>query len=218
MLKESDLIRSLQKHALPAPAGVWGMGDDAAVLPFNDQESYVLSKDLLVEDRHFRRRYFTPEDLAHKTLHVNLSDIAAMGAAPVFVMMGIALPASIDADWAERFTTSFTQLCAQEGVCLIGGDTTASERDLFLSITIIGRAPSAHLKFRKGAGAGDILCLAGRTVARRETGSHRNDGCFRWSVYRPIPPDGKQRTRRAGGDGNSSPLSSAARGMRRAGA
>lgn len=160
MLKESDIIQKLQA-AFPSAAGVTGIGDDAAVLPLSDRESYVVSKDILVENRHFRLRYGDAETLAHKALHVNLSDIAAMGAQPQFVLLGVALTPNLPNAWIRKFLDGFAESCKKKNVQLIGGDTTASDHDLLISVTVIGRGDKAHLKFRHGAKAGDAVCVAG---------------------------------------------------------
>ena len=160
MLRESDIIQNLQT-AFAASSDLVGIGDDAAVLPLNDTESYVISKDILVEHRHFRLATTDAASLAHKSLHVNLSDIAAMGAVPLFVMMGIALPQSLSPEWVRQFMSSFVDACKEQNIVLIGGDTTASERDVLISITVIGKGSKSNLKFRKDAKAGDIICVAG---------------------------------------------------------
>lgn len=157
MLKEADIIQSL-RHAFPIAGGI---GDDAAVLPLNDCENYVISKDILVEHRHFRLTTTDAASLAHKALHVNLSDIAAMGAMPQFILMGIAIPPHINTVWIDGFMAAFAAACRAQNVTLIGGDTTASERDLFISITVIGRVAKTHLKFRSGAKPGDVICVVG---------------------------------------------------------
>lgn len=160
MLNEADIIRTLQAAFAPS-LGVVGIGDDAAVLPLNASENYVVTKDILVENRHFRLNYAAAADLAHKSLHVNLSDIAAMGATPLFALLGIALPPQLPKAWVGEFLGGFAEACKKQKVQLIGGDTTASERDLFISVTVLGRAKKTHLKFRRGAKPGDAVCVAG---------------------------------------------------------
>ena len=86
MMNEDKLIHFLKKHS----AGF--IGDDAAVIPCAQDMCSVVTKDMLIEDIHFRSHYFTPADLAHKVLHVNPSDIAAMGAKPLYILCGIAIP------------------------------------------------------------------------------------------------------------------------------
>jgi len=160
-LKEEDIIQNLGSFFPDLPQGVLGIGDDAALLPAPNGESYVISKDQLVENIHFRLSYGHPENLAHKALHVNLSDMAAMGALPAFVMLGLAVPPGINPEWVRRFSENFAKEAQAQNIILIGGDTTASPREIFISITIIGRAPTAHIKYRHSAKVGDIICVAG---------------------------------------------------------
>ena len=154
MLNESEIIAKLQSEF---PHYI---GDDGAVLPLSEQKKTVITKDVLVEDVHFRTRYTDPASLAHKALHVNLSDLAAMGAKPQFVLLGISIPPSREA-YVTAFLESFGQVCKAASVILIGGDTTASPDKLFISVTAIGVAYSAHLKYRHTAQPGDLICVAG---------------------------------------------------------
>jgi len=161
MLSEAEIIKKVQQAMNSVAAGVYGIGDDAAILPLNDMTSYVISKDLLVEDTHFRLRYFEPENLSHKALHVNLSDLAAMGATPQFVLLGLSIPQDLDQGWIDTFLEGFVGECKKQEISLIGGDTTLSQHGLFISATVIGQAQKAHLKFRNRAQPGEILCVAG---------------------------------------------------------
>ncbi len=162
-INETTLIASLKKAFPPSilPAHTLGIGDDAAVLPPLNPEQWVITQDLLAENKHFRRRYFSPEDLAHKALQVNLSDLAAMGAKPVFALLSLAIPGHYESSWISAFTSSFSRACHQAQINLLGGDTTAAEHDLFIQVTAIGRALPHHLKYRQGAQTGDQLCLIG---------------------------------------------------------
>lgn len=155
MLSESAVIQKLIDRF---PAYI---GDDAAVIPsINHSQSYVVTKDLLLENIHFRTGYFNPADLAHKALHANLSDIAAMGAKPHFILCGIGIPEMHHA-YGQAFLSSLTTACQAAGVFLIGGDTTRSTQDLLISITAIGIADSHHIKYRTNAKVGNYLCVAG---------------------------------------------------------
>ena len=155
MIQEDKIVQTLK-----ATSGGF-IGDDAAVLPNVDMSHrYVMSKDLLVENVHFRTTYFTPEDLAHKALHVNLSDIASMGAEPLYILCGISIPSHLQ-DYAPRFLNSLTAACQNVGVTLIGGDTTASVDCLFISITAIGKTLESNTKYRNGAQASDLICVIG---------------------------------------------------------
>jgi len=157
-LQESDFI-SLFKDSFPQ-----FIGDDAAVLSSPKNSSLlpqVFTKDLLLEDVHFRKRYFSPKDLAYKALQVNLSDIVAMGALPTEVMLGISAPKS-ESTYLYEFAKHFIFFCQQEKITLIGGDTTTSPDKIFLSITAIGRAlPEQELIYRHTLKSGDYLCVIG---------------------------------------------------------
>lgn len=154
MLSENSIIQML-KQQFPTH-----IGDDAAVIPCSDTACVVISKDLLNENTHFRVTYHPPELLAHKALHVNLSDIAAMGASPKYVLLGLGLPKAYEPN-IETFLNAFSKACKNSGVTLIGGDTTRAEV-LTISITAIGESPLQNIKYRSTAKAGDILCITGQ--------------------------------------------------------
>lgn len=154
MLNEAHIIANL-KAAFPEH-----IGDDAAVIPGHGEECYVITKDILVEDVHFRLSYFNASSLAHKALQVNLSDIAGMGAKPKFVVLGIAIPEQ-NSTYIKDVLHYFAEHIKNAGLLLIGGDTTKSPDKLFLSITVIGSASPENLRYRSTAKVGDVICVAG---------------------------------------------------------
>jgi thiamine-monophosphate kinase len=117
-----------------------------------------VTTDMLVEGRHFLPRA-DPRALGHKSLAVNLSDLAAMGAAPRWASLAIALPAADEA-WLEAFSQGFFALADRYGVELIGGDTTRGPV-LTISITAMGEVPGAVALYRAGARPGDDLWVSG---------------------------------------------------------
>jgi thiamine-monophosphate kinase len=160
----------------PGPAGVvLGIGDDCALLrPPRPGHLIAISSDMLVEGRHF----FAGTEAAaigHKTLAVNLSDLAAMGAAPMGFTLAVALP-TIDPDWLGGFTRGLFALADRHGCPLVGGDTTRGP--LCLSVTVFGDVPEATVLRRDGATAGDDLWVSGplgaaaAAVAARTRGDH----------------------------------------------
>lgn len=159
MLIEHNIITRLQQAFSQCAPGITGIGDDAAVIPLNERKSYVITKDLLVEDKHFSLRYYDPESLAHKTLHVNLSDMAAMGAIPCYGVLGLSIPITLSEEFLDQFLNYFSLLCQDNGVHLIGGDTTASGDKFVISLTVIGRVETNQLKFRTGAQPGDLVAV-----------------------------------------------------------
>lgn len=154
-MREDDIIQTLQNQFPDY------IGDDAAVLPHSIEEAQLISKDLLIEDIHFRRHYFSPWDLAHKALHANLSDLAAMGAKAHYLLCGISIPEKVQ-DYALSFLNALNVLCKELGITLIGGDTTSSPDKLYISITVIGYSPKAHIKYRHTAKTDDIIVIAGQ--------------------------------------------------------
>ncbi len=147
--------------ALPSN-GFEGIGDDCAVLPISDCESLVFTADSLCEGVHFLRDKISARELGAKSLSVNLSDVAAMGAKPVATMLSISLPKDIDEAWAHEFVEGYTAQSQRYGVNIIGGDTTSSQSGVVVSITAIGRVRSGNIKRRSGAKVGDIIAVTGR--------------------------------------------------------
>ena len=143
------------------PAGVVGIGDDAAVIERPGQESLLVTIDTLVEEIHFLREKVSPHDLGEKSLAVNLSDIAAMGGTPTSAFLALALPESIDVEWIDEFFAGLRALGMREGVSLLGGDTTRSPGPVVITIAVLGTAPPAHIKRRSMAQPGDIVCVTG---------------------------------------------------------
>jgi thiamine-monophosphate kinase len=135
-----------------------GVGDDCAVLRPNAGLELALTTDMLVEGRHFTADV-DARSLGHKSLAVNLSDLAAMGAAPRWVLLAIGLPAA-DERWVEEFAAGFFALAERHGVELIGGDTTRSALRT-ISITAIGELPSGVALYRSSAQPGDDIWVSG---------------------------------------------------------
>lgn len=141
--------------------GIKGIGDDCAVLPVSGDEALVVTTDMLVEGVHFLRGAGSASELGAKSLAVNLSDVAAMGARPVASFLSIALPAECRGEWAREFMEGYRELSARHGVRLAGGDTTAALGGVAINVTAIGRAPLSRLKYRSGARVGDIIVVNG---------------------------------------------------------
>ena len=154
MASEFDLIRRF--FTRPAPNAVLGVGDDAALVQVSPGRLLAVSSDMLVAGRHFLPDA-DPYLLGHKTLAVNLSDLAAMGAMPRWATLALALPES-DETWLEAFSRGFFELADRFGVALVGGDTTRGP--LNLCVTIIGETDVRPLR-RDAAQAGDEIWVSG---------------------------------------------------------
>jgi len=134
-----------------------GIGDDGAVIVSRPGSELVVTVDMLVEGRHFAANA-DPEGIGHKTLAVNLSDLAAMGALPRFALLAGALPSS-DPQWIAAFMRGFDALATRYDVDLIGGDTTRGPRTL--CVTAIGEVPAGAAITRSGARVGDVVYVSG---------------------------------------------------------
>jgi thiamine-monophosphate kinase len=156
-VNEFELIARFFRRPAKSDSVVLGVGDDAALLRPTPGRLLVVSVDMLVAGRHFFADV-DPEALGHKTLAVNLSDIAAMGATPRWALLAGALPVA-DARWLAAFARGFFALADAHGVDLVGGDTTAGP--LNLCVTILGEAPQGQAITRAGARAGDDIYVSG---------------------------------------------------------
>lgn len=137
------------------------IGDDCTVLDLGG-EALVMTTDMLIEDVHFLRHASSPEDVGRKSLMVNISDVAAMGAKPVATLLSIALPESAQGEWSERFMRGYYEASRERGVALVGGDTTASRDKIAINVVAIGRAPMSNIKRRSAAKVGDAVCVTGK--------------------------------------------------------
>ena len=157
MASEFDIIR--RHFTRPVKHALLGVGDDCALVAAEPGTVLAVSTDMLVEGRHFFAGA-DPAKLGHKALAVNLSDLAAMGAAPRYATLALALP-DADETWLAQFSQGFFALADAFGVDLIGGDTTRGPRTI--SITVMGVVPPQLALRRDSARAGDEVWLSGCT-------------------------------------------------------
>jgi thiamine-monophosphate kinase len=156
-MNEFALIDRYFRRTVLDPAVRAGIGDDGAVVVPSPGCDLVLAVDMLVEGRHFLAGV-APATLGHKTLAVNLSDMAAMGARPRWALLAGALP-DVDEYWLAEFTRGLFLLADRFAVTLIGGDTTRGPRNFCL--TIVGEVPADAALTRAGARPGDDIYVSG---------------------------------------------------------
>lgn len=156
MLSEFDLIKQYFQRPRPGRA-VLGIGDDGALLAPTPGLHTVVSTDMLVEGRHFFAGA-DPFKLGHKSLAVNLSDLAAMGARPVAFTLSLALPEA-NREWLAGFSAGLFALADAHGCELIGGDTTKGP--LNICITVLGEVAPGHALRRDAAKVGDDIWISG---------------------------------------------------------
>lgn len=137
-----------------------GVGDDAAVLDYNDKQVLVTT-DLLLEGIHFDLRYVPLKHLGYKAVVVNLSDIYAMNGMPKQITVSIGLSSRFTLEHIEEIYSGIRLACEVYGVDLVGGDTSASMTGLIISISCIGEANKDEIVTRSGAKETDIICVSG---------------------------------------------------------
>jgi len=155
---EDDLI-ARYFSPIAGPEGL-GLRDDAALLTPPEGCDLVLTKDALVAGVHFLADD-PPGAIARKALRVNLSDLAAKGAAPLGFLLALALPGDWTADWLAAFAQGLGDDAARYGCPLFGGDTVKTPGPLMISITALGRAPRGRMVARTGVRPGDRLYVSG---------------------------------------------------------
>jgi thiamine-monophosphate kinase len=136
---------------------ILGIGDDAALLQVPLGQQLVVSTDTLVSGRHFPENT-SPADIAYKALAVNLSDLAAMGAEPAWILLALTLPQA-DERWLHEFTEGFFPLMQRFQLQLVGGDMT--QGPLTITIQALGFVPSGKALCRVGARPGDRIYVSG---------------------------------------------------------
>ncbi|MDH2925056.1 thiamine-phosphate kinase [Nicoletella semolina] len=155
---EFELIRTYFKQYAKQHSDVMlGIGDDCAITLLKPNQRLVTTTDMLVQGTHFFPD-ISPADLAYKSVAVNLSDLAAMGARPRWISLALSLP-RVDSVWLEAFSRSLFEILTQYNVALIGGDTVRGE--LSLTITAQGVLPQAVGLLRKNAKVGDWIFVSG---------------------------------------------------------
>ncbi|GAA4979536.1 thiamine-monophosphate kinase [Nonomuraea thailandensis] len=137
-----------------------GPGDDAAIIRAPDGR-VVVSTDLLLEGRHFRRDWSTGYDVGRKAAAQNLADVAAMGATPTSLVVGLGLPADLPLSWLDALTDGFADECATVGASVAGGDVTRCDL-VVIGVTAMGDLGGRAPVLRSGARPGHVVAVAGR--------------------------------------------------------
>lgn len=157
---EFGLIAALQPRLKSTASVEIGSGDDAAVLKLPG-DRLVVSTDMLVQNRHFRTEWSSPEDIGHKAAAQNFADLIAMGATPVALTVAVALPSSTPVDWVLGVVDGLVAEAAEVGAAVVGGDVTRGDV-VTISVTAMGVPAGARLVGRGGARPGDVVAVCGR--------------------------------------------------------
>ena len=160
-LGEFGLIKHLTKDIeIQNSETQYGVGDDAAVLEFKEQQTLVTT-DLLMEGVHFDLTYTPLKHLGYKAAIVNFSDIYAMNATPKQITVSLAVSKRFCIEDLEQFYDGLKLACQLHHVDIVGGDTTSSVTGLAISITCIGVAEKEQIVYRNGAKETDLICVTG---------------------------------------------------------
>ena len=138
-----------------------GIGDDAGAFIHPAGEVVLVTTDMMVERVHFLRSATSGFNLGYKSLAVNLSDIAAMGASAREAFISIAIPEDCSIEFIEDIYNGMKQLAASFQVNLLGGDTTGSKKDLVINVVVVGSAPKEDILYRCDAKKGDVIFCTG---------------------------------------------------------
>ena len=187
---EAELIERIRSRLKPPPAWMLvGIGDDAAVVEPERNRLEVLSVDALVEGVHFDRGFMPPDAIGHRALAVNLSDVAAMGAAPRLALLSFALPDALAIDDFDAMVGALAALAARTGVTVGGGNLTKSPGPLMLDVTVSGTVKRRGPLLRSGARPGDEVYVSGTVGAAAaglgmlQSGQQPGGGCIQRFLY-----------------------------------
>lgn len=165
MISERDFITSIREQITPdSGLLVKGIGDDCAVYRIERSDSTqlgLISMDSLIEGIHFDLSWHPPSLLGKKAAAVNISDIAAMGGKPTFLLLSIAVPKNCNDSFLNAFVQGFLAQAKTFGAILIGGDTVKSGSELSISVTVLGEVSEDRILYRSGAKEGDLVWVSG---------------------------------------------------------
>ncbi len=159
-LGEFGLVEAVTAKLSQGRGVLLGPGDDAAVVSAPDGR-VVVTTDVLVEGRHFRRDWSGANDVGRKAAAQSLADIAAMGAKPTALVVGIATPPDLPVTWAVELAVGLQSECSPLGVSVVGGDVVRGE-SVVISVTALGDLQGRKPVTRAGAEAGDVVAVVGR--------------------------------------------------------
>lgn len=142
-----------------------GIGDDAAVIKYSEDERTLITTDMLLEGIHFDLTYCPLKHLGYKAAVVNISDIIAMNGTPQQLTVSLGVSKRFAVEDLEQLYEGIKLACQVYGVDLIGGDTCASMTGLTISITCLGAAPASQIVYRSSAQPSDLICVTGNVGA-----------------------------------------------------
>lgn len=166
-MREPELIGVIKQLANGGRASkilLRGIGDDCAVVRPPSNRDLVFTTDFTLEDRHFTLETHSAADIGHKALARSLSDLAAMGADPVFCLVSLALSSATAPVWIRRFYDGLLTLAGKHGVALAGGDLATADK-IAIDVMCCGSVPRGQALLRSGAKPGDAIYVSGELGA-----------------------------------------------------
>ncbi|WDT82553.1 MAG: endopeptidase La [Candidatus Manganitrophus sp.] len=160
-LGEFGLIDRIQKRFPPPASTVLGIGDDAAAILPSKKQHLLLTTDTLIEEVHFDPAFSTFQEVGYKSVMVNVSDIAAMGGAPRYILISLGLTGRQTVEAIDQLYKGIERASRETGLDLIGGNIAFSTGPFFISPTVVGEIPKKEMVTRAGAGEGDHLYVTG---------------------------------------------------------
>ncbi|HAL64975.1 MAG TPA: thiamine-phosphate kinase [Bacteroidales bacterium] len=161
-LGEFGLIERLTKGLKPQnQSTIKGVGDDAAVMQYDNHSLILLTNDILIEGVHFDLTYTPLKHLGYKAGVVNFSDIYAMNGIPRQLVVGLGVSNRFSVEALDEFYEGLRLACQHYGVDLVGGDTSSSKAGMFISISVVGEVSKDEAVYRNGAQLNDLICVTG---------------------------------------------------------
>lgn len=159
-ITENRLIEKISRFSRPTRGVIRGIGDDGAVVDL-DAASYVFAQDAMVEGIHFDLSLQSPFDVGKKAVYVNVSDILAMGAKPLYFLATVVIPEAIESPLIDELYRGMDRAAREFGVVLLGGDTTAARKEFVVDVSMVGRLVTPSYLGRDKARAGDLIAVTG---------------------------------------------------------
>jgi thiamine-monophosphate kinase len=158
---EFELIKLLT-HDLPDnEQTIVGVGDDCSVYEISPKRYLLATCDMIIEDVHFSRKTASPFLIGCKAIACSLSDIAAMGGQPLFVLVSVGLPVTTLKEYVQDLYVGIRSMCRDYQVMLVGGDTVRSPDKIVIDVAMIGECSGGKFLLRSGAKAGDAIVVTG---------------------------------------------------------
>ncbi len=159
-LGEFNFISAIAQRKLLNKKVLKGIGDDAAVVSISKNDCLLFTADMLIENVHFLKSA-NPQAIGHKAISCSISDIAAMGGSPLYVIASVAFPKDLDINFAKKIYKGMQKTAAKYSVDIIGGDTNSSEK-IIIDIFLCGQAKKKQVVLRDNAKIGDCIFVTGK--------------------------------------------------------